>query len=221
MNGLRLVAGSACILISICAFPRTGAAQDCLGIPIGPGEHEVSAFVELEDETWLGLQYSRSSRVVAWGVEVGGSAEESPGGDFPDGLHPFAGARVAWLMMPGFCPVARVRHTREVLDSFSVRPADSEESTTIWTVGIGAGHVVEGMRMSPTLYMLPQVRFLRRHLVDGEIDRIDFETRFELEGGGAITGSRLWAGGGIRVRYREGLEYPLTARLLVRGGIRL
>lgn len=194
-------------------LPHPARAQPCLGLPHEAGDHDVGARVETETgQTVIAIRYAGSSRALAWGAYAGGVGEDLSG--FPGDYGPAVGAGLAWVgASRALCPTLGLERFDE----------GSDRDVSIVTAGLGAGFSTvddPGRFARAIVYAVPQVRWVRRAIRAGGAESADTDRQYAVESGVTVTGRRLWAGGGARIRYRDNADYPLDAVLLVRGGVR-
>ena len=205
----------ALFFLTVWLLPSPARAQPCLGLPHEPGDHDVGALVETETGyTLLAARYAGSSRAFAWRAHAGGVTEDFPG-SFPGGFDPAAGVGLAW--------VGASRATCPTIGLELYEPGDVDRDVAIVTLGWGAGFSTadDPARFARAIvYVIPQLRWVRRASRTDGVESADTDRQVAFESGVTVTGRRLWAGGGARVRYRDNADYPLDAVLLVRGGVR-
>jgi hypothetical protein len=212
------------LAVALCGLAAQARAQPCLGLPLEAGMHAVGALVETETGySLIAPQYAGSSRALAWRAHAGVVSPDFAG-SFPGDFRPAVGAGLAWVgASRAICPTMGVEFFDEDPQGFSVEQGDSDADVTTVAIGLGTSFSTPAdslRRFGAIVYLVPQVRWVRRALTFGEVEESETDRQLAFEAGVTAVGRRLWAGGGARVRHREENDYPLDAVLVVRGGLR-
>lgn len=195
-----------CVLAALLLVPAAARAQQCLGLPLEPGQHAVGPTFEVWDHPDLwGGSYRGSAREVAWGAVVGAGFSEFPPEDPVLTLE----GQAAWFgLSRTICPAVRLRRWSVVPESFSMVPGDSRTTTLVTTIGIGLGRAAEdSTRARLTPYAFPHYRIVRVHDEFGEDETTESSGRFVLETGVTLSGGRFYGSAGLQLstyEYSEG-----------------